>query len=275
MDREKICKARYGITLDQRMGQTQSWLLAGPQTRGVAAVVEIATAQRPLLLQTVSMDSDQVGGVITSFRVSGQEVNVGTGNIPIGCFDPASGGTSAATRVLGIAVNNNQTVEIQATQSAAGNSGFSIGALPIASQDVPSTAEQADFYSYVCGLGVTAAMAVGGGIGACTANVLRATWLGEIVFVNQNTGTGLVADSNIVLTDLLVNGLSMLGGAQDQEIPLSHLVAAQSSTRDFILNTWVPANSTVTANFTNNDAANTAVVGAAIFCQPFPAPTKR
>jgi hypothetical protein len=272
MNRKLICEAQYGITLAQRMNQTQSWLLAGPQNRGVTAVDITATAQRPLLLQSVAMESSLVGGVIDSFKVAGQEVNVATGTIPIGVFAPNSGGTSAAQRVLGIAVNNNMTVQIQATQSGVGNCGFTIGCLPISSDQVPSTSGQASMYNYIAGLGVTAAMATGGGTGSCSATILRAVWLGEIVFSNQDTGSGAVPNNNIQLTDLLVNGLSMMAGASDQVAPLNHLVATQSDTPGFRLNIYVPANSTVEAKFTNQDATNTAIVGAAIFIEPFAAP---
>ena len=272
MNRKLICEAQYGITLSQRMNQTQSWLLAGPQTRAAAAVDITATAQRPLLLQSVAMESSLVGGVIDSFKVAGQEVNVSNASIPIGVFAPNSGGTSANQRVLGIAVNNNMTVQIQATQSGAGNCAFSIGCLPITSDQVPSTSGQAAMYNYVAGLGETAAMALGGGTGTLSCTILRAVWLGEIAFTNQDTGTGLVPNDNIQLTDLLVNGLSLMAGASDQTVPMSHLVSTQSDTKGFRLGVYVPANSTIEVKFTNQDPASTAVVGGAIFCEPFAAP---
>ena len=270
MNRELISKAKFCINEHQRIGNVQSWLLAGPQLRGAAAFNNItAVAQRPLLLQTISASSSAPGGLIntTGLRVSGLSLNCGTQPIPIPCLSPTSGGASASTRVIGIAINQNSNVEVTGVQSGAATFNYAIGALPIDSAMVPTLEQQGDFYNFVVGAGEVAMAA--GAAGTLTTTVVRGCWLGEGVCARQDGGANI--DSDFVLTDLTVNGLSMLGGDATSQIGLNFLTAAQSSTSDYILDYWVEPNSTISFQFTNLGAA-AGTVGAAIFCKPYKAP---
>ena len=88
-------------------------------------------------------------------------------------------------------------------------------------------------------------------------------------------GTAIIPDTDIVLTDLTVNGISMLAGAAAQQIPLDQINPQQTNTNDFILDYWVEPNSIITFTFANvNAAAANMDVGAAIFCKPFKAPPR-
>lgn len=271
MNRELISKAKFCINAETaRMGNVQSWLLAPAQVRAAAAITNLAaTAQRPLLLQSISASSSVPGGTIdpTGLRVSGLSLNCGTGAIPIPCLTPQSGGASASTKVIGIAMNQNSTVQVSGVQSGAGTFGYAIGALPIDSDQVPSLEEQGDFYNFVVGAGETAIAA--GANGVLTTTVLRGCWLGEVVCARQDGGANI--DSDFVLTNLTVNGLSMLSGDAGQQIGLDFLVASQSSTADYILDYWVEPNSTIQFEFSNLGAA-AGTVGAAIFCKPYKKP---
>ena len=281
MNRHLLSRAKFGITEDQRVAPAQSWLLAPPQVRAVAAVnAQTATTQRPILLQGFSAISDQVGGTINAngLRVAGLSLNAGNQTIPIGVFSPTAFGKEHTT--VGIAMNQNSTVTVDAVQSAAGVFGYSVGCLPIDAAQVPDSADQADFYNYVVGCGTTGVIAAGGN-GQCVATVLRGCWLGLVSCTNQ-LGTGVIPNSDWVLTDLTVNGISMLAGAANQQIQGDFLVPggqlggpAQSSVSDFILDYWVEPNSTIIFSFTNVSGAANMDVGAAIFCKPYKAPPVR
>ena len=130
MNREILSRAKFCINETQRIGQAQSWLLAPPMARGAAAVNNLqAVAQRSVVLQSITMDSSVIGGTIAAagLRVAGLSLNCGNNPIPIAAFATNSGGTSAATRNIGVALSQQQTVEVTANLSAAGDFGYSIG----------------------------------------------------------------------------------------------------------------------------------------------------
>lgn len=271
MNREIISKAKFGIK-EGSIRNAQSWLLAPAQSRGPAAVNALqATTQRTLLLQSFSAVSDQAGGVINAngLRVAGLSLNCGDQAIPIGVFSPTSGGTSKAHQTIGIAISQNTSVTVDATQSAGGNFGYAIGALPLEGE-IPSAEEQAPFYDYIVGCGTTGVVAAGG-TGTCQAVVLRGCWLGLVSCTNQ-LGAAVIPDSDIVLTDLTVNGISMLAGGANSQISMDFLQPGQSSTNDYILDYYVAPNSIITFTFANQSGAANMDVGAAIFCKPYKKP---
>lgn len=271
MNRKLMSQAKFGVRPGS-LRNAQSWLLSPQQARGAAAVNALtATTQRTVLLQSISMDSDQAGGTVNAngLRVAGLSLNCGDQPIPIGVFSPTAGGTAKAHTNIGIAINQNTSVSVDAVQSAAGAFGYSIGLLPLEGQ-IPSTEAQSDFYNYIVGCGTTGVVAAGAN-GQCQAVVLRGCWLGLVMATNQ-LGTAVIPDTDIVLTDLTVNGISMLAGGAAQQIPLSQISPAQSNTDDFILDYWVEANSIITFSFSNLSGAANMDVGAAIFCKPYKAP---
>ena len=274
MNREILVRSKFGITESQRIGQAQSWLLAPAQARGVAAVNNLqATTQRSVVLQSISMSSDTRGGVVNAsgLRVAGLSLNCGNNSIPIDVFAPVAGGSTSSQRTIGVALAQQQTVEVSTTMTGASNFSYCIGVQPNPTSMVPSTEGQADFFNYVVGLGQTGVIAAGAN-GQSTTTVLRGCWLGEVVFVDMLGGAGAPL-TDIVLTDLTINGLSMLAGAANKQIKLDQLTEAQSNTQDFILNTWVDANSTIVVAYSNlNGAAATGDIGAAIFCKPYKKP---
>lgn len=273
MNRQILSKAKFGVR-EGVFRNAQSWLLAPAQSRGPAAVNGLqAQAQRTLLLQSFSAFSDQPGGTINAngLRVAGLSLNISDQPIPIGCFSPTAGGTAKAHTTIGIAISQNTSVSVDAVQSAGGNFGYAIGALPLEGQ-IPSTEAQADYYAYVCGLGTTGVVAPGN-TGTCQAVVLRGGWLGLVSAVNM-LGTAVIADSDCVLTDLTINGISQLAGGPTQQISMDFLNPNQSSTDDYILNVYVEPNSIITATFANvNGAAANMDVGMAIFCKPYKKPS--
>ena len=275
MNREILSKAKFGIR-EGVFRNAQSWLLAPAQSRGVAVVTGLqAQAQRTLLLQSFSAFSDVPGGTINAngLRVAGLSLNISDQPIPIACFSPTSGGTAKAHQTIGIAISQNTSVSVDAVQSAVGNFGYAIGALPLEGQ-VPSTEAQSDYYSYVCGLGTTGIVAAGA-TGTCQAVVLRGGWLGLVTAVNM-LGTAAISDSDCVLTDLTINGISQLAGGPAQQISMDFLNPNQSSTSDYILNVYVEPNSIITATFANqNGAVATMNVGMAIFCKPYSKPAPK
>lgn len=271
MNRKHMSHAKYGVRPGS-LRNAQSWLLAPAQARGAAAVNALtATTQRTVLLQSISASSDQPGGTINAngLRVAGLSLNCGDQPIPIGVFSPTAGGTAKEHTNIGIAINQNTSVTVDAVQSGVGAFGYSIGLLPLEGQ-IPSTQAQAEYYNYIVGCGTTGVIAAGNS-GTCQAVVLRGCWLGLVMATNQ-LGTAVIPDTDVVLTDLTVNGISMLAGAAAQQIPLDQINPQQTNTNDFILDYWVEPNSIITFTFANVSAAANMDVGAAIFCKPFKAP---
>ena len=274
MNREILSRSKFGITESQRVGQAQSWLLAGAASRGVAAPNNIqAVTQRSVVLQSISMSASTAGGTINAsgLRVAGLSLNCGNGTIPVDAFDPRSGGISSAFRNIGVALAQQQTVEVSATFAGATDFNYCVGVQPIPTSMVPSTEQQADFFNFVVGCGSTGPIAAGAN-GSTTTTVLRGCWLSEVVLVDMQRGAGAPL-TDIVLTDLTINGLSQLAGAANQQITLDQLDQLQSNTADFVLDVWVEPNSTIVISYSNlNGAAATANIGAAIFCKPYKKP---
>ena len=272
MNREIFCKSKYGISYRQRMGESQSFLLAGTGQRGLAAggaFSQTATGQRPLLLQALSMTMNAGNtGMVTSLKVAGQETFVSNQGAPVAAFSSQSGGASASQRVMGIATNNNQTVSVAGTVTGAGSISYSISALPLSSQQVSSTANQAQAYNYVCGLGEIAIAAGPAALATLTCTVLRSATLGEVVLCNNATAAPFAASEDIYLESFLVNGLEQLAGADGQAIALTNLIDSQSDTNGFRLGVHVEANSIIQLKF-RSESANAGVIAGAIFIEPW------
>ena len=95
----------------------------------------------------------------------------------VDAFDPRSGGISSAFRNIGVALAQQQTVEVSATFAGATDFNYCVGVQPIPTSMVPSTEQQADFFNFVVGCGSTGPIAPGAKqlcFGA--AGSLRSSW---------------------------------------------------------------------------------------------------
>ncbi len=273
MNRQKISLAENCISYNQRFDEAQSFMLSGPLSAPGAAFDQTATTQRPLLLQSFGIQTDgATGTTVTDIKIAGQSLFTSTASAPAECF--AFSNFGAESRVIGLTISNNQTVNIAGTVAGAGGSvGFAVSAYPIESTQVRNLKQQGSRFNYCFPIASgTAVPALAGGVAGTTtltATATRGCVLGEVRMANQDStvATG-VADSDLFITSFKVSGIEMLSGASDQQVPFSALVGSASDVLGLNLGYPIEPNAIVEVVVKNN-GANAATVGGVIFIAPY------
>ena len=265
MDRQKIAKAVHDIGLKNRVGTAQNLYLGTTQIRQGAAGDFTLTAQiqRAALLQTLTVSCNNEF-TISEISVAGQSCLTS---------DSVVGGSAfgrtlyyKAASALGISVNNNMQVVVQGNTTVASNISLAVGLDPIPNGAVKTRSQQAHAYNYCHGLGT--AVVPAGGASTMTSISNRAAVLGLIVLENQ---TGAVANSDLLVTSLKVDGLEMLAGQTGaDEIPIEAFFADSTAYKDNTLGYPVNPQSRIEIGFFNHNAA-AATVSGAIFLEPWKA----
>lgn len=263
MNRQKMSRAENCISYSQRFNEAQSLFLSPAKSLAAANANVIATTQRPLLLQSIGVSSTQFGN-ITDIKVAGQSLNCSDSSAAIGSFLFEAQG--AQNRTIGLTINNNQTVSVEAVLAAGGDFGFAISAYPIDPSQVRSLKEQADRYNFYFGLGTAAPGAAG--TATMTATATRGCVLGEVRLSNQTAG-GAVPDSDLVVSSFKVSGIEMLAGDTNQEVPFSAFTGSSTDVLGLALDYPIEPNAIVQVVVENKNGGAAATVGGVIFVAPF------
>jgi len=268
MNRATASKAENCISYNQRFDEAQSFLLSSPRSApGAGQYTITATTQRPILLQSFGLQSNSaagaiVQGMISDIKVAGQSLMVSDQSVAAGCFDYSNFG--AENRVIGLTINNNQTVSVTGTPGAAASTGFAISAFPIEPSQVRNLKEQATRFNYIFGLPQTA---IGAGASAnVQATATRGCVLGEVRLVNQDVAA--VPSADLVITSFKIGGIEMLCGATGQQVPFAALEGNASDVLGLALNYPIESNSIVSITVQNLAAAGATVAGG-IFVSPY------
>ena len=262
MNRQKMSIAENCISYNQRFDEAQSFLLSSAKGASGTTFDLTATTQRPILLQSFGFTATQTG-MISDIKVAGQSLFCSDQSAAAGAFSFDAFG--AESRVIGLTISNNQTVNVSGTLSGAGTSGFAISAYPIESAQVRNLKEQGERYNYVFGLPETTIAA--GSTATMQATATRGCVLGEVRLVNQDATT--TTSDNIVISSFKVSGIEMLSGDSGQEVPLEALEGGASDVLGLQLNYPIEPNAIVSITLENKAGATAAKVAGAIFVAPF------
>ena len=260
MNKEYRAKSQFGLA--GKLRTSQSLILSGPQSAGVAAYKLSGTAARASLLQNLSLDSTD-GGTVDQIKIAGQNLNVSDQPGHVEAFSSKSNAVGTRQRFIGIAVKALQasTIAIDGTLTAAGDINFACSLHPLDDDQVPTIEEQASFFNYFCGLGTGVIAA--GGTGQLRAVTTRSCKLGWMVLTNN---TAAVPNADLTITSVEVNGLEMLGGNNDQAVPFDTFAPEAGDVLGNMLHADVEANAVILITFANKNAAAATVAGT-IFCE--------
>ena len=241
---------------------------------GGATTILSGTAQIPLLLEQMVVESTANDAVITSIRLAGQNLFASNQNVPLKMFKALSFAHKDSSSSLSVPIDRNQTFQVSITNGAAGAADFSmsVGTTPLINPDgsevatTPDVNQLGSLLNYVFGFGNYAAVAAGATV-TFNATALRNCTLGKLIICDDAAPAfGLL--NQVTVDSVQVNNIELLSSAAGEVIPAETLgIFSQIDLDDSLIAYDVELNSTVSVTVTNNSAAPINISLAA-FCLP-------
>ena len=232
------------------------------------------TAQVPLLLEELVLDSTADDGIITAIRLAGQNLFASNSSVPLKIFKSYSFAHRDSSSSLSVPIDRNQTFQVSLTNgAAAADYVMSVGTTPLINPDgsevasTPDVNQLGSLLNYVFGFGgyqnVGAAATV-----TFTATALRNCTLGKLIICNdQPAAFGALSD--ITIDSIQVNNIELLSSAAGEVIPAETLgILSMIDLDDSLVAYNVELNSTVSITVTNRNAAVAQNISMAAFCLP-------
>ena len=233
------------------------------------------TAQFPLLMEQLVLDSTADDGIITAIRLAGQNLFASNSAVPYKIFKSYSFAHKDSSSSLSVPIDRNQTFQVSLTNGAAGAADYSmaVGTTPLVNPDgsevatTPDVNQLGSLLNYVFGFGAYQNVGAAATV-TFTATALRNCTLGKLIICNdQAVAFGNLAD--ITIDSIQVNNIELLSSAAGEVIPAETLGCLSMIDLDDSLIAYdVELNSTVSITVTNHNAVNAQNISMAAFCLP-------
>tara|TARA_R100000655_G_scaffold109751_2_gene165280 strand:- start:2040 stop:2837 length:798 start_codon:yes stop_codon:yes gene_type:complete len=255
----------------------QGYFLGSNYAVGVAAngnQILTGTAQVPLLMEQLVLDSTADDGIITAIRLAGQNLFASNSSVPYKLFKSYSFAHKDSSSSLSVPIDRNQTFQVSLTNGAAvADYVMAVGTTPLINPDgsevatTPDVNQLGSLLNYVFGFGGYQAVGAGATV-TFTATALRNCTLGKLIICNdQAAAFGALAD--ITIDSVQVNNIELLSSAAGEVIPAETLgVLSQIDLDDALIAYNVELNSTVSITVTNRNAGVGQNISMAAFCLP-------
>jgi hypothetical protein len=256
----------------------QGYFLGATYQAGVgigANTILTGTAQIPLLLEQLVLDSTADDGIITAIRLAGQNLFASNSSVPMKIFKSYSFAHKDSSSSLSVPIDRNQTFQVSITNgAAAADYSMAVGTTPLVNPDgsevasTPDVNQLGSLLNYVFGFGAFQVVAAAGGTTVFTATALRNCTLGKLVIVN-NGPAAFGALSDVTIDSIQVNNIELLSSAAGEVICADTVgELAMIDLDDALIAYDVELNSTVSITVTNRNAANAQNISMAAFCLP-------